>query len=143
MGQAPAMKTPAGEMTPPPAQATPESPEGPAPTPAATPAATGNSSEGSNTSANTVEVTLKEFVIEMPKTLPPGPTVFNIRNTGTFQHNIEIAGQGIDKKLATNLNAGEEAALEVDLKPGEYHVYCPVGKHEERGMTLQLTVAAQ
>jgi uncharacterized cupredoxin-like copper-binding protein len=88
-----------------------------------------------------VRVTLNEYSIEMPATLPAGRTRFEIRNAGQLPHNFEIEGEGIEKELEQDLAAGESGTLEVDLRPGTYRVYCPVGNHdEEHGMTMQLTV---
>lgn len=87
-----------------------------------------------------VHVTLAEYRIEMPDTLPPGPVTFHVVNSGRQEHNFEIEGQGIEKKLDSNLQAGETGTLNVDLQRGPYKIYCPVGDHEQRGMTRQLTV---
>ena len=35
---------------------------------------------------------------------------------------------------------GESTLLEVNLDPGIYKLYCPVGDHEERGMVGTVTV---
>ena len=89
----------------------------------------------------TVAVTLTEFRIDMPSSIPAGPTRFEITNSGKVEHNFEIEGPGIEQKLETNLKAGQSGTLEVDLKPGTYQVYCPVRDHAtKRGMTMQLTV---
>jgi uncharacterized cupredoxin-like copper-binding protein len=88
-----------------------------------------------------IQVTLSEYSIGMPSTLPAGRTRFEIRNTGQLPHNFEIEGQGIEVELEEDLAAGESGVLEVDLQPGTYRIYCPVGNHdEEHGMTMQLTV---
>lgn len=85
-------------------------------------------------------VDLHDYRIEMPSTLPAGPTNFTVYNRGEHLHNFEIEGMGIEKKLDFNLRAGEGAVLYVDLKPGTYYVYCPVGDHAARGMAMNLTV---
>lgn len=77
------------------------------------------------------------------KTLPVGPTVFEVTNNGTFEHNFEIEGQGIEQVLEQDLESGEARTLEADLQPGEYRIYCPVGNHAERGMELTLIVASE
>ena len=89
---------------------------------------------------NSVEVRLTDFAIDMPTTLPAGMTTLNIINDGQAPHNLEIEGSGIDTRLETNLAEGETGTLQVDLTPGTYKVYCPVGNHEEQGMVLELTV---
>ena len=98
---------------------------------AATPAAAGG---------NTVAVSLTEFAIEMPKSIPAGPTAFEVTNDGTVEHNFEVEGQGIEEAFDENLEPGKTRMMELDLEPGTYEVYCPVGDHEAEGMALELTV---
>ncbi len=90
--------------------------------------------------ANEVEVTLIDGQINMVDSLPAGPTTFMITNEGTKEHSFEIEGNGIEEVLEPNLQPGESGTLEVDLLPGTYEVYCPVGDHKAEGMTMQLTV---
>ncbi len=90
--------------------------------------------------ANRVEVGLIEYEINMPASIPAGPTVFEVTNNGTAPHNFEIEGQGIERVFEVNLQPGETQTMEVDLVPGSYTVYCPVGNHRQMGMELQLSV---
>ncbi len=90
--------------------------------------------------ANRVAVELTEWQINMPTSIPAGLTVFEVTNTGNAVHNFEIEGQGIEQVFEANLQSGESGTLEVDLEPGTYRVYCPVGNHAGRGMELELTV---
>ncbi len=92
--------------------------------------------------AETVAVSLVEWAIDMPAELAAGPTVFDITNDGTIRHNFEIEGEGLEESLARNLQPGESDTLEVDLAPGTYTVYCPVGNgsHRGEGMELEVTV---
>jgi hypothetical protein len=92
---------------------------------------------------NTVDVTLIDGQINMVDSLPTGPTTFNITNEGTKEHSFEIEGNGIEEALEPTLQPGESGTLEVDLQPGTYEVYCPVGDHREMGMTMQLTVTGE
>lgn len=92
--------------------------------------------------ANEVEVVLSEFKIEMEDSISAGETTFVIRNAGTVEHGFEIEGNGIEKMLETNLAPGAEQTLTVNLEPGTYEIYCPVEDHDERGMSLQLTVTS-
>lgn len=89
---------------------------------------------------DTVEVRLTDFAIEMPMRLPAGPTTFHVMNAGQAEHNFEVEGQGIEQELESNLAAGDTATMQLDLEPGTYTVYCPVGDHEDRGMRMELTV---
>lgn len=90
--------------------------------------------------ANVVEVSLVDGAIEMPNTLPSGPTSFVVTNNGTMEHNFEIGGPAIQLRLESNLLPGQSGTLDVDLVPGEYQVYCPVADHAQQGMQLTLTV---
>jgi hypothetical protein len=41
-----------------------------------------------------VEVHLREYAVEMPKTLPAGPTTFVVHNDGKKFHSFKIEGPG-------------------------------------------------
>lgn len=92
--------------------------------------------------AATVEVRLSEYAIEMPHTLPAGPTTFLVRNEGKKIHSFKIEGPGIDAILSKPVQPQAAGELQVTLQPGEYKIYCPVGSHEAKGMTMKLTVTA-
>jgi glucose/arabinose dehydrogenase/uncharacterized cupredoxin-like copper-binding protein len=91
--------------------------------------------------ARTVDVVLVDGAIEMPATIPAGPLLIRVTNNGTLEHNFEIEGQGIEEEFAQNLAPGETQVMQIQLPPGRYRIYCPVGDHAERGM--QLTVLAE
>ena len=89
----------------------------------------------------TIEVQETEFSLAPSEmTLhPPGTYVFRAVNSGTVEHALEIEGEGIEEETE-EIAPGESTELEVNLDPGTYKLYCPVGNHEERGMTGTLTV---
>ncbi|MCA9877058.1 MAG: hypothetical protein KC442_04740, partial [Thermomicrobiales bacterium] len=89
-----------------------------------------------------VDVALSNFVIEMPDTLSAGPTRFAIANNGPAPHNFVIEGNGQSRRLANNLQPGQSGFLNIDLAPGTYTIFCPVGEgaHRAQGMELTLTV---
>lgn len=121
--------------------ASPEaSPSAAAATTATTSASAQASPMASPTATGCVTVSLSEFKIDMPATLPAGPTTFQVTNHGTITHSFEIEGQGIEKRLPHTLNPGESATLTVDLKPGKYEAYCPVDGHKGMGMDRTVTV---
>ncbi len=76
----------------------------------------------------------------MPRELPAGETTFEVANIGSAVHNFEIEGQGIEEEFEENLQPGETRTMTVDLEPGTYEVYCPVGNHAEMGMQLELNI---
>jgi uncharacterized cupredoxin-like copper-binding protein len=101
---------------------------------------TDEATEEAAATGDEVAVSLTEFTIDMETELPAGPTTFAISNDGEFPHSFEIEGEGVEEGLEANLEPGESDTLEVDLEPGTYEVYCPVGSHADQGMTLELTV---
>jgi len=98
---------------------------------------------GSESDVNVVGVRLSEFAINMPTDLPAGPTQFNVTNVGNGPpHNFVIEGNGISERLDANLERQTSGQLTVDLTPGTYTIFCPVGEggHRSQGMELTLTV---
>lgn len=87
----------------------------------------------------TQEVHLIEYAIHMPDTMSAGRVAFNIENGGKEKHAFEIEGNGVHTETP-ELTAGNSAALEVDLKPGTYTIYCPVDGHRGKGMEKKLVV---
>lgn len=94
-------------------------------------------------SAAAVQVKLTDGKIGMPASMPTGVILFIVNNGGTTEHNFEIQGNGIDKKLDANLKPGETAPLAIQLSPGSYRVFDPVGNNRDTGMSLNLTVTTQ
>jgi hypothetical protein len=90
--------------------------------------------------ADTVDVILTDFAIQMPATVRSGPTAFRVRNAGAVDHDLEVESDQVEESLPEDLPPGESRILVVDLTPGTWEVYCPVGDHDDRGMRLQLAV---
>jgi uncharacterized cupredoxin-like copper-binding protein len=88
-----------------------------------------------------VPVSLMEFAITMPQTLPAGSVTFAVTNDGTITHSFEVEGNGIEQSLRNPLAPGETGMLTVDLTPGTYEVYCPIDDHRAQGMQVEVTVA--
>lgn len=87
----------------------------------------------------TQEVHLIEYQIHMPKQVSAGRLAFNVENGGKEDHAFEIEGNGVHQQT-TVLKRGDTTALEVNLKPGTYTVYCPVNGHKDKGMKTTLVV---
>jgi uncharacterized cupredoxin-like copper-binding protein len=107
-----------------------------------TPPAVRSAEPESGKPAATVEVRLSEYAIGMPQTLPAGPTIFLVHNEGKKIHSFKIEGPGIDEILSKPVPPQATDKLQVTLQPGEYKIYCPVGSHEAKGMTMKLAVTA-
>lgn len=90
---------------------------------------------------NVLVVTLSDFNINLPESIPSGNVVFEITNDGDVEHGFTIEGNGVEEGLEANLQPGETQQLEVNLEPGDYRIYSPAGDDATQGMDLQVTVA--
>src|SRR5215210_8702327 len=90
---------------------------------------------------DTIEVQETEFSLDPSEiTLDqPGTYLFRAVNSGGAQHSLEIEGEGIEEETEI-IGPRESTELEVNLDPGTYKLYCPVGNHEHHGMTGTVTV---
>jgi iron uptake system EfeUOB component EfeO/EfeM len=92
---------------------------------------------------DTIEVNEMEFSLD-PADITlnqPGTYVFRANNVGNVVHSLAIEGQGIEEETP-NIQPGESSQLKVNLDPGAYKLYCPVGTHEERGQVGMVMVRA-
>jgi len=90
-----------------------------------------------------VSVRLTEWKVELSQgTIAPGTVRFAITNAGSIPHAFEVEGQGLEKQTAI-IQPGASGTLTLDLKPGSYDLYCPVGgdSHKNLGMEAHLRVA--
>ncbi len=78
---------------------------------------------------NVVEVHLSEYKIDMPETLPAGPTSFLLINQGGKAHSFKIEGPGLDGPFSSPIPPHTKDTLQVTLQAGEYKVTCPIGSH--------------
>jgi uncharacterized cupredoxin-like copper-binding protein len=100
----------------------------------------GSAPAGSPIRTITVEET--EYALE-PSSVQlerAGAYAFKVVNEGSVGHALEIEGEGIEEETDV-LDPGQEATLTVELEEGSYKLYCPVGDHEDRGMTGGVGVA--
>jgi plastocyanin len=71
-------------------------------------------------------------------TAPAGEVSIELVNDSAVPHAVEVEGNGVEEESETV--TGGNATLTVDLAPGEYELYCPVGNHRDQGMVGTLTV---
>jgi uncharacterized cupredoxin-like copper-binding protein len=59
-------------------------------------------------------------------------------------HVFEVEGNGIEKRTKS-VAPDSTIAVTVDLKPGTYEIYCPLGggKHRKMGMETDLIVRSE
>jgi plastocyanin len=68
-----------------------------------------------------------------------GKVTLKIVNDSAIPHGIEVEGNGVEEE--TKIVSKGSADVTVDLKPGKYEYYCPVGNHKQQGMKGTLTVS--
>jgi plastocyanin len=118
------------------AAATPEATETPAAT--ETPQAAEDSGGGGTKLALSSPA---DGAIEFDKTeltAEAGSVTIDYDNPSSTPHAVEIEGNGVEEETET-ITEGKDS-LTVDLEPGEYTFYCPVGQHRQNGMEGTLTV---
>src|SRR6476661_74576 len=87
-------------------------------------------------------VRLSEWKLELSQlTIPTGEVEITVKNRGTIPHTLEIEGQGIEKELEP-INVGGTSTVRLNLPPGTYELYCPMGggAHEKMGMIAHIEV---
>lgn len=70
---------------------------------------------------------------------PAGRASIDMRNPSNIPHAIGVRGQGLDE-IGETIGKGGTSRVEADLEPGVYELFCPVGGHEQAGMTARLVV---
>jgi len=102
----------------------------------------GDDDGGESSGGQTVEVVATEFALDPADVSvdEAGETTFTVSNEGEFPHALEIEGNGIEEET-DELAPGESGSVTVELEPGEYELYCPVGDHRDQGMVGTLVVA--
>ena len=68
-----------------------------------------------------------------------GTVTINFDNPSSTPHAVEIEGNGVEETTET-VTGKDAPPITVDLKPGEYTYYCPVGDHRAAGMEGKLVV---
>jgi plastocyanin len=71
-------------------------------------------------------------------TAQAGEVSIELVNESSVPHAIEVEGNGVEEESETV--TGANTTLTVELEPGEYELYCPVGDHQAQGMDGTLTV---
>jgi plastocyanin len=72
-------------------------------------------------------------------TTKAGKVTVTFNNPSSVPHAVEIEGNGVEE-VSETVTGAEAPPFEVELEPGTYTYYCPVGGHEAAGMKGTLTV---
>ena len=93
-----------------------------------------------------IEATLNESNIALSQdSIPAGTVAFQVRNSGSAEHALEVEGiQGDGEWKTDALAPGGSVTMSLNLEPGIYEVYCPIStdgtSHKQRGMRTRLHV---
>ena len=87
-----------------------------------------------------VEVTLTSYEIEIGDSVPAGEVVFELTNESDHNHAFAISGNDVDETLVDQVEPGSTTEASIELEPGTYTVWCPIGDHRDRGMEAEVTV---
>jgi hypothetical protein len=96
--------------------------------------ACGDNGEQKGSQVQTVEVHLKDGAIQMPASLPSGPTTFEVVNDGNQALSLEIEGPA--GQTVPSIQPGQTASVDMNLDPGTYRVRAP----ENQAMVVALNV---
>lgn len=104
--------------------------------------AAGAASPSPTATTTTVTATLTDFQISLSSTeFAAGTYSFVVKEAGAKPHALAIDGPGVEKATSAVIQpGGADQTLAVTLQPGEYHLWCPVGKHADKGMKTMITV---
>jgi plastocyanin len=69
---------------------------------------------------------------------PAGAVTIELTNDSSVPHNVEVEGNGVEKRSDTI--TGATTSVTLDLQPGSYEFYCAVPGHKQAGMEGTLTV---
>jgi hypothetical protein len=83
------------------------------------------SAAGSSSGVRFVDVAITDHAIEIDGSLPPGPTVFRIRNSSRQPRALVFEGDGRTMRVPGMIQPGELAELEAILQPGLYSLSSP------------------
>ena len=90
--------------------------------------------------AQEVQVAMGDFFYNPSEVVvEAGAVRFVLSNAGQTAASFAISRQGGNVSSRT-VAAGQQGALEIDLKPGTYKMGCTLGDHEKRGSVGTITV---
>jgi plastocyanin len=92
--------------------------------------------------SDTVTITETEFALQPAEVAvkKAGVVEFKVVNAGGIPHALEVENEDLEEETE-EIAPGESATLKVELARGTYELYCPIGDHEQQGMTGVLRVA--
>ncbi len=90
----------------------------------------------------TISVAGTEFAFALDATeLEPGSYVFRLRNEGQVPHDLAVEGPGVDGAKTPVIDPGATAEVDVELRSGDYELWCTVPGHRDAGMEAEVSVS--
>jgi plastocyanin len=83
---------------------------------------------------------MKDFRFAPPCLVVSGAVPFHLRNNGSVEHNLTIAGTKFSVDVPPGQSVSQGQLMATGVPPGTYHFYCRF--HRGRGMTGELHVLA-
>ncbi len=98
-----------------------------------------NDGDGDSAGGESVELVATDFAFDPAEVSvdAAGETSFTVSNEGEFPH--ALAFDDFDATTG-NIDPGGSGEVTVELEPGTYAIYCPVGDHRDQGMEGTLVV---
>ncbi len=90
-----------------------------------------------------VQVSAAEYSFTLSRpSVPAGKVVLEFVNDGQDEHNLNVAEPEEGALVASFANTPSKGIgdVEVDMRAGEYTLFCSLPHHEERGMKATLVV---
>lgn len=90
-----------------------------------------------------VQVSAAEYSFSLSRPIvPAGKVVLEFVNDGQDEHNLNVAEPEEGALVAAFANTPSKGIgdVEVQMRPGEYTLFCSLPHHEERGMKATLLV---
>jgi plastocyanin len=92
-----------------------------------------------------VKAELREWKISLNSAhVSSGRVTIEVHNSGAAAHSFEIEGNGVEERTRP-VAPDSTITLSLELNPGNYDIYCPLGSglHKKMGMTSNLVVQAE
>ena len=97
-----------------------------------------NGNGGESAGGEAVELVATDFAFDPADvSVDAGEATFTLSNEGEFPH--ALAFDDLDAATG-NVVPGGSGEVTVELEPGSYAIYCPVGNHRDQGMEGTLVV---
>jgi uncharacterized cupredoxin-like copper-binding protein len=101
----------------------------------------GGQTQPSGGETHELDVAASEFEFDLSgEPEGAGKYAFHLTNEGQTGHDLVVEGPGVKDEKTRVIDPGQSAELDVDLKAGQYTLYCSVPGHRDAGMETTIEV---